>query len=98
MSVDEQIQAGLKAFKRHYSEHGSNPLMWTSVEALMHPNTHTLIAQTEPFHAPRPLDGTLNSPRLSTLYGCSVVLDDTLPVDTVRFSYDGVALDVALTD
>lgn len=97
MSVDEQIQAGLKAFKRHYSEHGSNPLMWTSVEALMHPNTHTRIAQTEPFHAPLPLDGTLNTAKLSTLYGCSVVLNDTLPVNIVRFSYAGVITEIYLT-
>lgn len=105
MSIINELDSGRRAFIAECGQNGTKPLVlvWTNTEiqmstAMHHRLTRALVEEENRV--------TERSGRISRhvslsgpthMWGLPIVLDDTLPANTVRFSYDGVTTEITVS-
>lgn len=110
MSIVEQISRGLTGFTNGYVMKKRDAILHTFVEVRMCSALEaTMRAQHDaeqwsrfeadfdknaPFTTAPPMP---NLRQFTHVLGCPLVIDDTLPLHCVRFSYDGVTSEIQIT-
>lgn len=111
MPIAEQISRGLSDFTARYVMSKQDAIIHTSVEIRMNPALEKTIREQHdaaqwarfeadydknvPFSSPPPMP---NLRPFTHIFGCAVTLDDTLPVNEVHYTFNGVEMSVQITD
>lgn len=110
MPIIEQISRGLSDFTARYVMSKQDAIIHTSVEIQMNAALERTIREQHaaaqwvqfeadfeknaPFSSPPPMP---NLRPFTHIFGCAVTLDDTLPVNEVRYTFNDVTMDVQIT-